>query len=151
MKANAGLFVVSLTLAPFAWVLFYRIAKLCNLKLKQRREQRKFWERHNCVVTYNRRHLMTGWPGQLIREATLMDDEQRLLPILYFIDTAQKSIDLAIMTLNCPEIVEALIKAQKRGVMVRVILHYDQVNEDMLKKRKDAGECNQTLRFTFLG
>lgn len=150
MKAHAGVFVVSLALAPFAWVLFYRIAKQCNLKLKQRREQRMFWERHNCVVTYNSRRFMTGWPSRLIREARLMDDDQRLSPILYFIDTAEKSFDLAVMTLNCPEIIEALMKAQKRGVMVRVIHNYDQSNEDMVKKTAAAGECNQTLIFTFL-
>lgn len=59
-------------------------------------------------------------------------------------DRALKTIDAAVFDLRLPSLVEALVRAQQRGVRVRVIVDYEANKDakeftDAVKKVKDAG------------
>src|SRR5580698_9598946 len=64
-------------------------------------------------------------------------------PVLDLIDGAKKTIDLKMFTFTSDDIAEALIRAQKRGVKVRVMLNParssgSRANDDM-RQRLEAG------------
>eukprot|EP00478_Filoreta_tenera_P005697 GABV01006952.1.p1 GENE.GABV01006952.1~~GABV01006952.1.p1 ORF type:complete len:121 (-),score=34.67 GABV01006952.1:3-323(-) len=62
------------------------------------------------------------------RNCDFLHEPSSLSRMLEIFNNARKSIQVCIFTLSCNEISEALIKAQKRGVNVRVITDDEQVN-----------------------
>jgi phosphatidylserine/phosphatidylglycerophosphate/cardiolipin synthase-like enzyme len=51
-------------------------------------------------------------------------------PLTAFINTAQKSVDMAIYQLDLPNVTQALIDAKNRGAVVRVVTDIDILNDD---------------------
>ena len=99
----------------YQWLRYIKVSRLSKKKLMH-------FEKHNCVVMY-RDGLMEGWPepGEKdnLEHNGLVANEA---PILYFISTATKSLDIAVMLLMNDTIETALIDAAKRKVRVRLIL-----------------------------
>ncbi|XP_044766926.1 mitochondrial cardiolipin hydrolase-like [Coccinella septempunctata] len=87
-------------------------------------EESLYHKRHNCVVTFSKGRSHIGWCGIQELNLNIYNVKSVYEPFLYFIDTAQKSLDVAIMSLNVKCIIESLIAAHKRGVNVRVISNF---------------------------
>ncbi|CAH0546144.1 unnamed protein product [Brassicogethes aeneus] len=118
--SSAALLVVPI----YTWRKLYKSYK--EDKINYEREV-LFHKRHNCVVLYSPRKGMSGWPPHLTRiKANIKDGMSVLIePIVYFINTAIKSIDIAVMILTCEGITNALIDASKRGIKVRILLNFE--------------------------
>ncbi|GAB5476337.1 MAG: phospholipase D-like domain-containing protein [Maribacter sp.] len=67
-----------------------------------------------------------------------------LVPIVSFIDGAQKSLNVAVQEIDNRDITEAIIRAKKRGVKVRVVLE-----ADYLISRKEAPDPFKSAGTTF--
>lgn len=108
-----------LTIFPLYQIIKYiKTSRFVNKELMH-------FERHNCVVMC-RNGLVEGWPCYGKKEhLKYKGNNANFAPILYFIDTATKSLDIAIMTLNIHAIEMALINAAKRNVRIRLILECD--------------------------
>ncbi len=60
---------------------------------------------------------------QLNAQDLIIEPDDGTAPILQAIDSAQKSIDLAIYRLDHVDVVNSLIQAQSRGVTIRIVLN----------------------------
>lgn len=109
----------ALVIIPIYLLKYYR-------KLKRDYEKRLlFSKRHNCVVTYQPMKGFFGWPLDSEGENDSPDVIEELYePIMYFIRTAQHSLDLCVMhlTVNC--LVSELVTAKRRGVRIRILLNF---------------------------
>lgn len=87
-------------------------------------------QRHNCVVMYHATKGYNGWPpfsntrvhSDISTKTTL---DQMFEPIVYFINTATFSLDIAVMLLNIQAIHDALLLACRRGIRVRILLNFE--------------------------
>lgn len=117
----------ALILVPyFTWKSLYNSYN--NLKNKYD-EEVLFYKRHNCVVIYSGVKGMSGWPPHTERVKLDFNNQNCLAelrePIIYFIDTAKKSLELAFMMINVNSVYKALIRAHQRGVKVRILLNFE--------------------------
>ncbi|XP_074028048.1 phospholipase D [Leptinotarsa decemlineata] len=122
----------------YTWKSFYRTYK--SLK-RQYDEEILFSKRHDCVVMYSSNKGMYGWPPYRERIVADITDEnwcdKLYEPIIYFIDTAKFTLDVAIMMITIKQIYQALIDAQKRGVKVRILLNFEH-SENMLPQIREC-------------
>ncbi|XP_018320450.1 mitochondrial cardiolipin hydrolase-like [Agrilus planipennis] len=98
----------------------------CLLQKRQKwKQNRLFYMRHNCVVTYSRGKRMTGWPtdNKLVKNL-VSNINIHFEPICYFISTAKTRLDIAVMALTINTIGEALLSANDRGVQIRIIVDF---------------------------
>ncbi|KAF2893259.1 hypothetical protein ILUMI_12915 [Ignelater luminosus] len=122
-----------LLVPAYTWSRFFKIWKRLRKKLKDRE---LFYSRHNCVVMYDNNRRVTGWP------TTLKSIDKRFGvydPLLYFIYTAQKSLDVAMMVISNTTIANALIKVHKRGIAIRIILDHDCSRNSSSKDLEKSG------------
>jgi len=102
-----------------------------------------FYEKHNCVVMFNALRGMAGWPDYRQRLKLTIDTYHKFGdPILYYINTAEKTLDIAMMNLKFASITQALQSALKRGVAVRMVLFHDAMHQDpdIERLRKSGAE-----------
>lgn len=109
---------------------------------RQYKEVKLFKSRHNCVVMY-RDKVFIGWPpiGKRLKSDIPKDRLEELYePVLYFINTAKYSLDVAVMIITIKPIWKALADANCRGVKVRLLLNFDHCHgmheniKDLLRK-----------------
>lgn len=102
----------------------------------QYKEAIMFKKRHNCVVMYRDKSFI-GWsPEEKKWKSNIPKDnlEELYEPLLYFINTAKSSLDVAFMIISIKPIWNALADAHQRGVEVRLLLnfnHCDGMREDI--------------------
>ncbi|CAG9816275.1 unnamed protein product [Phaedon cochleariae] len=113
----------------YAWKYFISVYKSLR---RQYDEEVIFHARHDCVVMYTGSKGMSGWPpykGRIVPDITNENCLDVLYePMIYFINTAEKSLDVACMMIGINKIFEALIVASKKGVKVRMLLNREHVN-----------------------
>ncbi|CAG9771058.1 unnamed protein product [Ceutorhynchus assimilis] len=139
------LVTASLLVIPiYSWNCFFKYWK----KLQNDYQQAiLFNQRHNCVVTYQANKGFSGWPPNVGRVKPRLDKpfEELYEPILYFISTAEKTLDVAVMLINVKCIFVELVKAKQRGVTVKIIFdfHHTESSKDYIKKavKKYDIEC----------
>lgn len=93
-----------------------------------------FKKRHNCVVMY-RNNIFIGWPPleKKLKSSIPKDHLEELYePLLYFINTARYSLDVAFMIISIKPIWKALDDAYQRGIKVRLLLNFD--HSDSMRK-----------------
>ncbi|KAH1004233.1 mitochondrial cardiolipin hydrolase-like [Dendroctonus ponderosae] len=108
----------ALLIIPIYLFKYYRQLK------RDYEEKLLFSKRHNCVVTYRPRKGFFGWPLDCdSKKCSPNNVEELYQPLLYFIRTAQHSLDVCVMhiTVNC--LVSELVKAKRRGVQIRALLN----------------------------
>lgn len=132
----------------------------CYIKYKRLKEKFNqellFKQRHNCVVMYNTDLGMSGWPPYKKRIRPVITEENCLdvlyEPIIYFINTSTKTLDVAYMMISIPKIYDALIEACKRGVNVRLLMNFEHSKRDLNIIRKCIREglyCSAQLRYIY--
>lgn len=123
---------VSLLLPIYTWKRLYK-------KIQKIREEKLFFERHNCCVCYCK-GTMTGWPPHRERlYLTLTTIEQLYEPVLYFLRTARFRIDIALMIINVIVVKTVLCELAKSGVQVRLLLDHSQADFESVQKLLQAG------------
>lgn len=133
--------IVLLLPAGYFWKKLYDTYKTLE---KDYKDQKTFHERHNCVVMFSKTAIR-GWPPEEIKIDT--NNMERLLePYLYFIKSATKSIDVAVMALAMDQIVGALCEASKRGIKVRLVVNFQSV-KGMNKKYKKITSAGIKVAF----
>lgn len=116
--------VVLATLPICSWVFFL---KKWQSKQVNTHKQLLFLQKHNCVVTFQANRGYRGWPPDLkaVTAPTLLKTLENLIePLLYFIQTAERSLDMAVMILNLKSVYFELSEALKRGVKVRILCNF---------------------------
>lgn len=108
----------------YAWRWLYRNYRAMT---KEYNNKKLFHERHNCVIMYSRNRV-TGWPPEKNMRLISLKTEDFVEPFVYFIDTAEINIDMAAMSLSIPSLINALKRAAKRGVSVRIIINYSSMS-----------------------
>lgn len=144
----------ALILVPyFTWKNLYNSYK--NLKNKYD-EELLFYKRHNCVVMYSGIKGVSGWPPHTERIKLNLNKQNCLAevrePVIYFIDTAKKSLELAFMLINVNVVYKALVRAHQRGVKVRILLNFEHC-ESMLNEIRNLikeGICNYIIKTKYL-
>lgn len=140
-----------LVLIPVSF-LALRSLYYCNASLSKEYEEVKlFKKRHNCVVMY-REKVVVGWPPkEIIVKSDIPKDcfEDLYEPILYFINTAKYSIDVAVMIIGIKPIFKALLDAQRRGVKIRIVLNFEHIDTDNIKELIREGYRSQYFRKIF--
>ncbi|KAG5899255.1 hypothetical protein JTB14_035433 [Gonioctena quinquepunctata] len=83
---------------------------------------------------------MSGWPPyeeRIVPDITTQNWCDILYePIMYFLDTAKNTVDVAIMMISVKKIYQALINARRRNVKVRVLLNYEHCERMLPEIRK---------------
>lgn len=100
-----------------------------------------FKKRHNCVVMY-REKVVLGWPPveRLLKSNVLKQHFEDLFePLLYFINTAAFSLEVAVMLISVQPILKAFSIANKRGVKIRIILNLEHCKDINLKELVKEG------------
>ncbi|KAJ8919630.1 hypothetical protein NQ315_006156 [Exocentrus adspersus] len=122
LLTSAALILVPL----FTWRNLYETYR--SLKRKYD-EDVLFQKRHNCVIMYSEFKGMSGWPPHLERIKVDFDKENCLArlrePVIYFIDTARVSLDIAFMLVTVKSVYQALIRARHNGIRVRLLLNFE--------------------------
>lgn len=108
-----------------------------------------FHNRHNCVVMYSPKKGMSGWPPNTGRvKPKIVDGIGTLFePIIYFINTATQTLDIAMMILSFNGVLNALVEANKRGVKIRLLLNYNHAEGFLNNYRKLIKEGKWVLNF----
>lgn len=118
-------FLLVLAALPICSWLFF--LKRWQSKQLDTDKQSLFFRKHNCVVTFQANKGYRGWPPNLKAAAapTLLKTLENLIePLLYFIHTAEQSLDMAVMILNLKSVYFELGEALKRGVKVRILCNF---------------------------
>lgn len=103
-------------------------------------EKLLFQKRHNCVVTYYPQKGIMGWPPHIKRiKPSIQNIDVLFEPFIYFITTAEHSIDVAIMLLGVKSIINALKDTYKKGIQIRIIVNKENSFISELKLLKLAG------------
>ncbi|KAK9877192.1 hypothetical protein WA026_016940 [Henosepilachna vigintioctopunctata] len=107
----------------------YIVCKYLYVRYKDDRKRYEeavlFRKRHNCVVMYRSGKGHSGWPTLIsANNISIKNIDLLYEPFMYFIDTAKKSLDIAIMSISVKPIIDALINAHKRGIKIRVISNF---------------------------
>lgn len=109
----------------------------CWFKLRKNwKEAKIFQDRHNCVVMFDMERGLSGYPHWKKSKTNIIAN--RCEPILYFIRTAKKSIDIAVMVISSEVITEELLNAHKRGIQIRLLVDY-YYGKFGVKKLEDSG------------
>ncbi|VEN41860.1 unnamed protein product [Callosobruchus maculatus] len=110
----------------YAWKFLY--SNFNRLKSNYKHEK-LFEERHNCTVMYSANRGMTGWPPYTERIVPEITDPNLLKilyePILYFFETTERSLDIAMMLISSKLFFADILEAHRRGVKIRLIINYD--------------------------
>lgn len=140
------LIIIPCTFLAFKYLYDYYVALS-----KKYHERLMFKQRHNCVVMY-RNNIITGWPpfkermkGNISKDCLVALYE----PLLYFINTAQHSIDVAVMIINLPHITNALNDACLRGIKIRVLINFHHT-ESSKKLINELIKNGNYITYTFL-
>lgn len=72
---------------------------------------------------------MQGWPEKLETTSFLESYKFQLEPILHFINTANKMLDIAVMSMGIGEVFRVLEKKLKEGVKIRIIVDYSMMGD----------------------
>lgn len=127
-KCSLFVSTVLLILPVYSWKLFFRYWQ----ELKKDHEERTLFEtRHNCVVTYRPNKGFFGWPVSESENVKFNNNkmfEHLYQPVIYFIKTSKKSLDISVMILNLNVIYAELLQARKRGVKIRIINNFQHTN-----------------------
>ncbi|XP_057672633.1 uncharacterized protein LOC130904092 [Diorhabda carinulata] len=132
MLENTKLFGLTI-LALIPWKILYNKYKTNQLKYEK---QLLFHERHNCVVMYTNIKGMSGWPpykDQIvanIKEKNCLDPLYE--PIIYFINTADKSLDISYMIIAIQKVYNTIIEACKRGVKIRLLMNFEESKNNLI-------------------
>ncbi|XP_066151400.1 mitochondrial cardiolipin hydrolase-like [Euwallacea fornicatus] len=136
--------LVSITVASILSLPLFSFFKLYKSWLRQRKifkEKMLFHQRHNCIVTYRTKGEISGWPGAKHSPKGIIDT--LFNPIIYFIQTANESIDIAVMLVNVHAIFDELSKAKKRGIKIRILCnfrHIESMKNEIRKLQADGVE-----------
>ncbi|KAJ8926551.1 hypothetical protein NQ314_021067 [Rhamnusium bicolor] len=139
----------ALVLIPYyTWkTLYYSYKSLRN----EYEDEILFQKRHNCVVMYTENKGMSGWPPHTGRVKLDINKKNSLdtlhEPILYFINTAKKSLDIAFMLLDVNSIYMALKRAHERGIKLRILLNYDHCESRLVEIKNLAKEGIEVLTY----
>ncbi|XP_066254475.1 mitochondrial cardiolipin hydrolase-like [Euwallacea similis] len=134
-------FLVSITVASVLSLPLYSCFKLYKSWLRQRKifeEKILFHQRHNCIVTYRTKGEIFGWPSAKHSSKGII--HTLFNPIIYFIQTANKSIDIAVMLMNAHAILDELTKAKKRGIKIRILCNFRHIESMSNEIRKLQAE-----------
>lgn len=108
----------------------YKIVMFLKESYRRHVEEELFKQRHNCVVRYSPDGGMIGWDN-IIFPRTLSNYEKYAEPLVYFINTAELYIDIAVMSLNITPVLAAIRQKLKEGVRVRIIVDYFMMAENV--------------------
>jgi len=138
LAATALLFIPA-----YSWKSFFSYWKCLQHEYDQKV---LFKKRHNCVVTYQPNKGLAGWPPNVSRVRASGDKlfETLYEPILYFIRTAETTLDIAVMLINVNIIYSELITARRRGVKIRIIFnfhHTDSTKDHIKELMREGIEC----------
>lgn len=99
------------------------------------KETELFHKRHNCCVFYFKTKGYAGWPPHKERIRVDFKNKNRIFePILYFLQTAEKSLDVAVMMMYINVVAETLCEMQKKGVKVRIVMDHAATHNPDLRK-----------------
>ncbi|XP_050310560.1 mitochondrial cardiolipin hydrolase [Anthonomus grandis grandis] len=115
--------VTCLIIPYYAWRSLFKYRE----QLKQfLAEEQVFVERHNCVITYKANEGISGWfPNKnLMAPRAEKIYEDLYAPVIYFIQTARHTLDVAFMLISVNLIYVELVKAKRRGVKVRILCNF---------------------------
>lgn len=109
-------------------------------QLEQMREEKLFHQRHNCCVTYSQGKGYAGWPPHKERLSYVLLTHQEVYePLLYFLQTAKYTLNIAVMILSVRRIIETLCEIARKGVCVRLLMDYDKSDTETIQKLKQSG------------
>lgn len=126
-----------LFLPVYTWSKFLK-------KLIQRKtilkETELFQKRHNCCVLYFKDKGYAGWPPHKERIRLDFQNKNSIFePLLYFLQTAEKSLDIAVMMTHIKIVMKTLCDMQKKGVKIRLVLDYVAARNEDFKKLQMEG------------
>lgn len=138
IKLNLFLTVSSLIIG--AIVPLYTWKKYLEYKrktIKEYEEKKLFLERHNCVITYFVEEGFSGWPPYKDRcKPNIRNPMYSLDPLVHFIESAEKSLHIAIMIINIEQIFNSIEKCLKKGVQVQIIINGEHMISYIIRLRK---------------
>lgn len=104
---------------------------------KRNEEDTEYERKNNCVITYALNRNMRGWDEA--STATTIDSLTiHFSPLLYFITTTKKSLDIAMMNFTIKVLIDALLELKKKGVKIRIVV-------DSLDNRSILKEAGNTF------
>lgn len=112
-------YLIVATLPILTWSYYIYIWN----KIKKREKEKSIYhKKNNCVITYANNREIWGWiqPNPTIKSIGILTNH--LDPIIDFINTTEKTLDVAVMTFTIKILIEALNKLKLRGVKVRIIV-----------------------------
>lgn len=114
----------------YTWFRYFKMKKKESI---DQRHCELFHNKHNCVVMYRRNQGMIGWGSATAKITITPSTYDRLFePIIYFLNTAEESVDVAIMLITVQPILKVLHDLLKRGIKVRMILDHDSMKMESL-------------------
>lgn len=130
---------------PFLWYTIYLSHKKDKSDYKNKLI---FHKRHNCVVCYDPNEGMSGWPPSSTRiKPSLQNLDILYEPLIYYIETAKKTLDIAVMLLSTKSVIKSLKEAQQRGVKIRIIVNEE--NSSNIASIKSMGTIKYQRYFYF--
>nr|CAH7714857.1 unnamed protein product [Callosobruchus chinensis] len=116
----------------YAWKFLYSNFNRLQSNYKH---EKLFEERHNCTVMYTANKGMIGWPPYQERIVPEITDPNLFKivyePILYFLETAEQSLDIAMMIITSKLFFADILGAHRRGVKIRLILNYENAKSSL--------------------
>lgn len=116
----------------FMWFKFFRKWFFLHKNFKN---AQLFDQRHNCVVMYSKHRGSRGW----LDNTQPCSNQHLYNSIAYFIRTATKSIDIAMMLIDSNVIVKELQEASKRNIKIRILLDYNYNTKSAARDLKMEG------------
>lgn len=104
------------------------------------KETELFQKRHNCCVVYFKRKGYAGWPPHKERIRVDFQNKHAIFePLLYFLQTAEKTLDIAVMMMHIEVVTKMLCDVQTKGIKVRIILDHSAMHSTNLKTLRIKG------------
>lgn len=130
--------ILLLLLPIYTWRRLFKTLRQLRLQYE---EKQLFYKRHNCCVMYFKSRGMSGWPPHNQRiQVSLKDGNLMYEPIMYFLQTATRTLDIAIMMIHVNVFYDVLLEACLAGVKIRLLLdHTASSHNPQVKKLQKAG------------
>lgn len=111
--------IVFYTVPLFTWSYFLYIWKT---QRKKAADEVLYYKKNNCVITYAVDRNIRGWFESNTNSINRNTFKMNFTPLLYFINSAKQTLDIAVMTFNINTLTEALSQLKDKGVVIRMIV-----------------------------
>uniref|UniRef100_A0A1Y1KVD3 Mitochondrial cardiolipin hydrolase n=2 Tax=Photinus pyralis TaxID=7054 RepID=A0A1Y1KVD3_PHOPY len=136
MILKCAIYCAIFSLPLYSWTKVYKEWKKIREELKK---HSLYLQRHICMGVYSA-GVLSGWPTEDRAEKSKgFNINTQFEPILYFIRTAERSLDIAIMFIQIKSILDELLAASRRNVKVRIIVDYNYNNNKDLRHLERSG------------